>query len=1131
MTTLIGGPVPPQNSSNQTKRLGLIGLVVVVVAALVAASLFMVTRDNTTETAVSTYSDVPIDPPVFEPRGARGADPFFPVEDQVLDFRRTVEARSGQIMTAAEIEALDESVKTGLFGGTEENTCDPERLISFLYANPDLGEVWAGVHNIEFNEIAEYVRSLEIRILAESTNVINHGFDPATGGAYEIDTILDAGTAVLVDADGNIRTRCYCGNPIKPKPPQYRPPRCIVFGTLVFTMPGGTSRIDDVPSNVVLTGQQATGALGTWIEISWGTSDDQSGWTQSINLKKYHCAPPRDTGLCPGPGPVGVYAGPDTTTQIGGLNGTLNQVSGPLDIRGPISRVGGPDGVVVENGFVLIRFTQPAPSIQNSAWVQVLDLNATDCVPVAQCVNTEFAAKARAGGIDIRPAGVFKVEFTGHFTADRSVTEVRFLDGGEIGWITSFYTPLPWTDCEDDPDVKPVIKCVRDQRGTAPVWGSATSADPTEGVGTVKNTPVILVGDLTPTNGRVEIQMGPGGPIGWIDASELDGNTKYCVPTELCIAISGPAWSIFPSSGSQLPGTPGGERLVNYWSALAVDATTTPIGVSFLIDIDGQPGWIDLVNIVVPADRSCGQDPGDPDSPQECGDFAPGTTFLPEDACCIGSKVIGENGRSEGIEPPQFAEYVRTVNDRGNFIYEMRLLPEGRTVFASPENLASTDLCTGTPPTQIICPVINGQDSQVGGNFAIAGRCCADYLDTGPTIVNLEGTVDYGSSEDPLNFEYLTINNGWNPGEVFVAGSNCASANPDISCPELQNQQPTVGPATALQCCANLGNGDFAVVTLAGSIDFQDLDPFNWEYLTIEEGWIQSEDFWSSSNCVGSVAPQGLPVADDVPDEPLEPNVPEESDTVEPANPAPPAPPAPAPDQGCNTDRDGDRVCDDEDNCPRVSNPDQANTSGDMRGDACEPETGCTQNGGDSADRDGDGVCNQDDNCPSDPNPGQENSNETFPGDACESPCADKQTTDTGECCKEGTAAYKAECYQPCPDGRDLDIERNGCETKCPDGSVVPQGKDCPPECPQDRQNPSTGECCKEGTEHYHGGCYVICKDGNPDLGDGCGPCRARGGDRDGDTICDRDDNCPDLSTTKQTDTDGDGIGDACDKE
>ncbi len=43
-------------------------------------------------------------------------------------------------------------------------------------------------------------------------------------------------------------------------------------------------------------------------------------------------------------------------------------------------------------------------------------------------------------------------------------------------------------------------------------------------------------------------------------------------------------------------------------------------------------------------------------------------------------------------------------------------------------------------------------------------------------------------------------------------------------------------------------------------------------------------------------------------------------------------------------------------------------------------------------------------------------------------------------------------------------------------------------------------------------------------------PCADLGGDTDGDGVCDDDDNCPDVANPDQADSDGDGLGDACDE-
>ena len=70
--------------------------------------------------------------------------------------------------------------------------------------------------------------SLTSVLLRADTRVTNHGF--ANGAATAVQSVLEAGTAVLVDHFGVPRVKCYCGNPlVEPEPvksdPTYRGPQ------------------------------------------------------------------------------------------------------------------------------------------------------------------------------------------------------------------------------------------------------------------------------------------------------------------------------------------------------------------------------------------------------------------------------------------------------------------------------------------------------------------------------------------------------------------------------------------------------------------------------------------------------------------------------------------------------------------------------------------------------------------------------------------------------------------------------------------------------------------------------------------------------------------------------------------
>jgi hypothetical protein len=101
----------------------------------------------------------------------------------------------------------------GLYGGSLSYTvCDREQLVDFLGDNADKARAFAGVLDIDVDDIPEYIADLTPVILRGDTRVTNHGF--ADGEATSLQSVLEAGTAVLVDGEGVPRVKCYCGNPL-----------------------------------------------------------------------------------------------------------------------------------------------------------------------------------------------------------------------------------------------------------------------------------------------------------------------------------------------------------------------------------------------------------------------------------------------------------------------------------------------------------------------------------------------------------------------------------------------------------------------------------------------------------------------------------------------------------------------------------------------------------------------------------------------------------------------------------------------------------------------------------------------------------------------------------------------------
>ncbi|MFI8998569.1 DUF6777 domain-containing protein [Streptomyces sp. NPDC053542] len=151
----------------------------------------------------------------LQPAAAEGKDPF--TESSAKDSTApaspsaTPTAPSGDTGGTAGVAGS----APGLYGGSRSTpSCDVEKQIGFLRREPAKAKAFADTEGIAQRQVPSYLRSLTPVQLRKDTRVTNHGFKDGKATAYQ--SVLQAGTAVLVDSHGVPRVRCACGNPLLP---------------------------------------------------------------------------------------------------------------------------------------------------------------------------------------------------------------------------------------------------------------------------------------------------------------------------------------------------------------------------------------------------------------------------------------------------------------------------------------------------------------------------------------------------------------------------------------------------------------------------------------------------------------------------------------------------------------------------------------------------------------------------------------------------------------------------------------------------------------------------------------------------------------------------------------------------
>lgn len=195
-----GGSQPPQSGNKKFNFNGKVLAIIAVVLLVVAGgtTAYLVAGGGKSLAAMSYISSE--DP---------GPDPF--MESSVNE--KAVAAPSNSNLVNTSSQGAIAGNDPNLYGGSGQlSVCDADALVANLNGNDDLNAAFAQGIGINASDVPRYVKSLTPVVLRQDTWVTNHGYDNGRATPYQ--SVLQRGTAVMVDAYGVPRVRCSCGNPL-----------------------------------------------------------------------------------------------------------------------------------------------------------------------------------------------------------------------------------------------------------------------------------------------------------------------------------------------------------------------------------------------------------------------------------------------------------------------------------------------------------------------------------------------------------------------------------------------------------------------------------------------------------------------------------------------------------------------------------------------------------------------------------------------------------------------------------------------------------------------------------------------------------------------------------------------------
>ncbi|MFG3344153.1 DUF6777 domain-containing protein [Streptomyces sp. NPDC048018] len=236
--------------------------------------------------AEQTAAAAPAREVLLQPAGAPGPAPFTASTAQEGAPQDASAPPAAGVGGPAPVGRALTGATPGLYGGTRSvASCDVERQVALLTADPARARAFAESAGIPESNIAGWLHDLTPVVLRTDVRVTSHGFGDGHATAFQ--SVLQRGTAVLVDRYGAPRVRCACGNPLRS--PAAAP------GAAHAGQPWAGYRPDRVvaitPTTTVVTSLVIVNtADNTWIERRTGTTGAQD--------RRPDVLPPCDPATC-----------------------------------------------------------------------------------------------------------------------------------------------------------------------------------------------------------------------------------------------------------------------------------------------------------------------------------------------------------------------------------------------------------------------------------------------------------------------------------------------------------------------------------------------------------------------------------------------------------------------------------------------------------------------------------------------------------------------------------------------------------------------------------------------------------------------------------------------------------------